>query len=63
MIGYSRPSWPCAGQFCQGVDRQAGPPRRRFEAQAWQDDPAKPIASAFGHFIAWGWNNDTSGEL
>ena len=27
--------------------------RRRivaFEARAWQDDPAKPIASAFGHF-------------
>jgi hypothetical protein len=22
-----------------------------FEAQAWQDDPAKPIASAFGHFM------------
>ena len=21
-----------------------------FEARAWQDDPAKPIASAFGHF-------------
>ncbi|UPJ49492.1 phenylacetic acid degradation protein [Bradyrhizobium sp. 200] len=22
-----------------------------FEAQAWQDDPTKPIASAFGHFM------------
>ncbi len=22
-----------------------------FEARAWQDDPAKPIASAFGHFM------------
>src|SRR5260370_42703028 len=22
-----------------------------FEAQAWQDDPCKPIASAFGHFM------------
>jgi len=22
-----------------------------FEAKAWQDDPAKPIASAFGHFM------------
>jgi uncharacterized protein (TIGR00369 family) len=22
-----------------------------FEAQAWQDDPARPIASAFGHFM------------
>jgi uncharacterized protein (TIGR00369 family) len=22
-----------------------------YEAQAWQDDPAKPIASAFGHFM------------
>jgi uncharacterized protein (TIGR00369 family) len=22
-----------------------------FESQAWQDDPAKPIASAFGHFM------------
>jgi acyl-coenzyme A thioesterase PaaI-like protein len=22
-----------------------------FEAQAWQDDPDKPIASAFGHFM------------
>lgn len=22
-----------------------------FEAQAWQDDPGKPIASAFGHFM------------
>ncbi|WP_426434767.1 PaaI family thioesterase [Bradyrhizobium genosp. P] len=22
-----------------------------FEAQTWQDDPAKPIASAFGHFM------------
>jgi uncharacterized protein (TIGR00369 family) len=22
-----------------------------FEAQAWQDDPAKPIASAYGHFM------------
>jgi acyl-coenzyme A thioesterase PaaI-like protein len=22
-----------------------------FEAQAWQHDPAKPIASAFGHFM------------
>src|SRR3982751_936032 len=22
-----------------------------FEAQAWQDDPAKPIATAFGHFM------------
>ena len=22
-----------------------------FEAQAWQDDPSKPIASAFGHFM------------
>jgi len=22
-----------------------------FEAQAWQDDPAKPMASAFGHFM------------
>jgi acyl-coenzyme A thioesterase PaaI-like protein len=22
-----------------------------FEAQAWQDDPAKPIASAFGHLM------------
>ena len=22
-----------------------------FEAQAWQDDPEKPIASAFGHFM------------
>lgn len=22
-----------------------------FEAQAWQDDPAEPIASAFGHFM------------
>ena len=22
-----------------------------FEAQAWQDDPNKPIASAFGHFM------------
>ena len=22
-----------------------------FEAQAWQDDPAKPISSAFGHFM------------
>jgi hypothetical protein len=22
-----------------------------FEAQARQDDPAKPIASAFGHFM------------
>jgi acyl-coenzyme A thioesterase PaaI-like protein len=22
-----------------------------FEAQAWQDDPTKPIASAFGHFV------------
>jgi acyl-coenzyme A thioesterase PaaI-like protein len=22
-----------------------------FEAQAWQEDPAKPIASAFGHFM------------
>jgi len=22
-----------------------------FEAQAWQDDPIKPIASAFGHFM------------
>ena len=22
-----------------------------FEAQAWQDDRAKPIASAFGHFM------------
>ena len=22
-----------------------------FEAQAWQDDPAKPIASALGHFM------------
>jgi acyl-coenzyme A thioesterase PaaI-like protein len=22
-----------------------------FEARAWQDDPTKPIASAFGHFM------------
>jgi acyl-coenzyme A thioesterase PaaI-like protein len=22
-----------------------------FEAQAWQDDPTRPIASAFGHFM------------
>jgi acyl-coenzyme A thioesterase PaaI-like protein len=22
-----------------------------FEAKAWQDDPARPIASAFGHFM------------
>jgi acyl-coenzyme A thioesterase PaaI-like protein len=22
-----------------------------FDAQAWQDDPTKPIASAFGHFM------------
>jgi acyl-coenzyme A thioesterase PaaI-like protein len=22
-----------------------------FEAQAWQDDVTKPIASAFGHFM------------
>jgi len=22
-----------------------------FEARAWQDDPARPIASAFGHFM------------
>ena len=22
-----------------------------FEAKAWQEDPAKPIASAFGHFM------------
>src|SRR6202023_214767 len=22
-----------------------------FEAKAWQDDPTKPIASAFGHFM------------
>ena len=22
-----------------------------FEARAWQDDPKKPIASAFGHFM------------
>jgi hypothetical protein len=22
-----------------------------FETQAWQDDPTKPIASAFGHFM------------
>jgi acyl-coenzyme A thioesterase PaaI-like protein len=22
-----------------------------FEAQAWQDDPTKPIASTFGHFM------------
>jgi hypothetical protein len=22
-----------------------------FEAQAWQDDPSGPIASAFGHFM------------
>jgi len=22
-----------------------------FEAQAWQDDRSKPIASAFGHFM------------
>jgi len=22
-----------------------------FEAQAWQDDPARPVASAFGHFM------------
>jgi acyl-coenzyme A thioesterase PaaI-like protein len=22
-----------------------------FEAQAWQDDPEKPIASAFGHLM------------
>jgi hypothetical protein len=22
-----------------------------FEAKAWQDDPAKPIATAFGHFM------------
>ena len=22
-----------------------------FEAQAWQDDPSRPIASAFGHFM------------
>jgi len=29
-----------------------------FEARAWQDDPAKPIASAFGHFML----RKTSGE-
>ena len=22
-----------------------------FEARAWQDDPDKPIASAYGHFM------------
>jgi uncharacterized protein (TIGR00369 family) len=29
-----------------------------FEAKAWQDDPSKPIASAFGHFML----RPTSGE-
>jgi hypothetical protein len=40
-----------ARQFCSGVDRQAGRRVVAFEAQAWQDDPSRPIASAFGHFM------------
>jgi uncharacterized protein (TIGR00369 family) len=49
-INYLRSGRPCDTYASVSIVKHG---RRvvAFEAKAWQDDPAKPIASAFGHFM------------
>ena len=49
-VNYLR-SGRAADSFANVSIVKQGPRVVAFEAKAWQSDPAKPIAAAFGHFM------------